>query len=143
MPSTSIAFTVKSPPERVFELSHDLETLGSLVPDVTKVEVVDEENAYWHMSVKVGFMRRETKLHTTITELVPPRRAGFRGESDQLVMSGSVDLSPLPDGGTEVSCKIEASGKGPIKYIINSALQDRLSKAAAAFAENLQHVLQR
>jgi carbon monoxide dehydrogenase subunit G len=142
MPSASIAFTVKSPPERVFELSRDLETLGSLVPDVTKVEVVDEENAYWHMSVKVGFMRRATTLHTTITELTPPRHAGFTGDSDQLTMSGSVDLSPLPDGGTGVSCELEASGKGPIKYIINSVLQDRLSKVAAVFAENLQRMLQ-
>jgi carbon monoxide dehydrogenase subunit G len=142
MPATSLTFTVKSPPERVFELSHHLETLGSLIPDVNEVEVTDEKNAYWHMKVKLGFVQQTTKLHTTITALVPPRHAEFRGESDKLEMTGSVDLSPSPDGGTEVSCRIEATAKGPMTFIVNGVLRDRLPRTAASFAKNLREMLE-
>lgn len=141
MPSAPVTFTVKGPPERVFGLSNDLETLGSLIPDVTKVEVADEKNAYWHLTTKIGFVKHTTKLHTTITAMEPPKHADFEGDSDELALGGSVELSPLPDGFTEVSCELQAHGKGPLKMIIDSLLENRLAKEASGFAENLQKML--
>ncbi len=142
MTVASVSFTVKTPPERVFALSNDLETLGSLIPDVTKVEVADERNAYWHLTTKLGFVKHTTKLHTTITEMEPPRHADFTGDSNELVLNGTVDLTPLPDGGTAVACELEAHGKGPLRRIIDTLLETRLSKEAEGFAENLQKMLQ-
>ncbi len=141
MPDASVSFTVKGPPERVFGLSNDLETLGSLIPDVTKVEIADEKNAYWHLTTKIGFVKHTTKLHTTITAMEPPKHADFEGDSDELVLGGSVELSPLPDGSTKVSCELQAHGKGPLKIIIDSLLENRLAKEASGFAENLQKML--
>ena len=76
-------------------------------------------------------------------ELRSPRIADRRQASTnpQLVLSGSVDLSPLAEGGTEAACKLQASGKGSLGKIINSLLKDRLSKEAAGFAENHQRIL--
>ena len=127
MPDASVSFIVKSPPEKVFGLSNDLQTLGSLIPDVTKVEVADEKNAFWHLTTKIGFVKHTTKLHTTITAMEPPLHADFEGDSDELVLGGSVDLRTLPDGGTEVSCELQAHGKGPLKMIIDSLLENRLA----------------
>ena len=141
MPDASVSFIVECPPERVFGLSNDLETLGSLIPDVTKVEVADEKNACWHLTTKIGFVKHTTKLHTTITAMEPPRQADFEGDSDELVLGGSVELRPLADGYTEVSCELQAHGKGPLKMIINSLLENRLAKEASGFAENLQKML--
>ena len=112
MPDASVSFTVKGPPERVFGLSNDLETLGSLIPDVTKVEIADEKNAYWHLTTKIGFVKHTTKLHTTITAMEPPKHADFEGDSDELVLGGSVELSPLPDGSTKVSCELLGPWQG-------------------------------
>jgi carbon monoxide dehydrogenase subunit G len=142
MPDASVSFTVKSPPERVFGLSNDLETLGSMIPDVTKVEVADEKNAYWHLTTKIGFVKHTTKLHTTITAMEPPKHADFEGDSDELILGGSVELRPLPDGYTEVACELQAQGKGPLKMIINSLLEKRLTEEASGFAENLKKMLQ-
>ena len=141
MTVSSVSFTVMSPPERVFALSNDLESLGSLISDVTKVEVGDERNALWHLTTKIGFIKHTTKLQTIITTLDPPRHAEFTGDSDELSLSGSVDLTPLPDGGTEVSCQLEASGKGPLRMIINSMLETRLPEEAEGFAQNLKEML--
>lgn len=141
MSVASVSFTVKSPPERVFALANDLGALGALIPDVTKVEVADERNSYWHLTTKIGFVKHTTKLHTTITEMEPPRYAVFTGDSGELALNGSVNLTPLPDGGTGVSCQLEANGKGPLRRIINSLLDTRLLETANGLAENLRKML--
>jgi carbon monoxide dehydrogenase subunit G len=142
MPSASVTFAVKSPPEKVFEFSNDLPSLGSLIPDVTNVEVIDDTTAVWTLVAKVGFVKRTIKMRTTITEFDAPRHAGFRGESDDMDLTGSVDLSPLADGGTTVDCTLDAHGKGPLGKIIDGVLAERLGKEAAGFAENLQQLLE-
>jgi carbon monoxide dehydrogenase subunit G len=143
MTVASVSFIINTPPERVFALSKDLEALGALIPDVTKVEVADEKNADWHLTTKLGIVKHTTILHTTITKMERPRHADFTGDSDELILSGSVDLTPLPDGGTNVSCVLEAHGKGPLRRIIDSMLETRLEKEANGFAQNLQKMLHR
>ena len=142
MPSASVTFEVKSPPERVFEFSNDLPRLGSLIPDVTHVDVVDDTTAVWTLVAKIGFVKRTIKLRTTITEFEAPSHASFRGESEEMDLTGSVDLGPLPDGGTTVACTLQAHGKGPLGKIIDGVLADRLGTEAAGLAENLQNLLE-
>lgn len=142
MTKAAVSFIVKSSPERVFALSNDLAALGSLVPDVTKVEVADERNALWHLTTKIGFAKHTTKLHTIITKLEPPKHADFTGDSEELTLNGSVDLVPLPDGSTNVSCELEAFGKGPLQKIINSMLETRMPKEAEGYVENLKKMLE-
>lgn len=142
MPSASVSFAVKSPPEKVFAFSNDLPSLGSLIPDVTHVEMVDASTAVWTLTAKIGFVKRTIKMRTTITEMESPKHASFRGDSDEMDMTGSVDLSPLADGGTAVACVLDAHGKGPLGKIIDGLLADRLGKEAAGFAENLQNLLE-
>lgn len=143
MANASVSFTVKSPPERVFALSKDLESLGAFIPDVNKVEVTDEMNAFWYMTTKVGFVKRTTKLHTTIMNLQAPTHADFSGDADEVSLSGSVDLIRLPDGGTTVNCQMEAHGKGPLKMIISGLLDNRLAPIANGFAQNLKQMLEK
>ena len=141
MAKDSVTFTVKSSPETVFALSNDLSALGALLPDIKKVEIVDERNAFWYLTTKVGFVSRTIKLHTIITKLEPPKHADFSGDSDDLTLTGSVDLTPLSTGGTEVVCKFEAFGKGPLKNIINALLETRIPEEVGGFVKNLQEML--
>ena len=142
MANDTVTFTVQSSPEKVFALSNNLGALGSLLPDVEKVEIVDDENAFWHLTTKVGFVTRTIKLHTIITKLEPPKHADFSGDSDELALTGSVDLSPLYDEGTEVTCKFEAHGKGPLKHIINGLLETRIPEEVGGFVNNLQEMFE-
>ena len=141
MPSASVTFDVKSPPEKVFGFSNDLPRLGSLIPDVTQVDVVDDTTAVWTLVAKIGFVKRTIKMRTTITQMDAPRHASFLGNSDEMDMTGSVDLTPMP-GGTSVVCALDAHGKGPLGKIIDGVLAERLGKEAAGLAENLQHLLE-
>jgi carbon monoxide dehydrogenase subunit G len=141
MPSTSVTFEVTSPPERVFGFSNDLPSLGSLIPDVTQVDVVDDTTAVWTLVVKIGFVKRTIKMRTTITQLDAPRHASFLGTSDEMDLTGSVDLTSLPAGGTSVACALDAHGKGSLGRIIDGVLAERLAKEAAGLAENLQQLL--
>jgi carbon monoxide dehydrogenase subunit G len=141
MPSASVTFEVKSPPEKVFGFSNDLPRLGSLIPDVTQVDVVDDTTAVWTLVAKIGFVKRTIKMRTTITQMDAPTHASFLGTSDEMDMTGSVDLTPMP-GGTSVVCALDARGKGPLGKIIDGVLAERLGKEAAGLAENLQHMLE-
>ena len=143
MAKDTVTFTVKSSPETVFALSNDLRALGALVPDVKKVEIVDERNAFWYLTTKIGFVTRTIKLHTIITKLESPKHADFSGDSDELALTGSVDLTPLPVEGTEVACKFEAFGKGPLKNIINGLLETRIPEEVGGFVKNLQEMLEK
>ncbi len=142
MPSASVTFDVNSPPETVFGFSNDLPRLGSLIPDVTQVDVVDDTTAIWTLVAKIGFVKRTIKMRTTITQMDAPKHASFLGTSDEMDLTGSVDLTPLPAGGTSVACALDAHGKGPLGKIIDGVLSDRLAKEAAGLAENLQELLE-
>jgi carbon monoxide dehydrogenase subunit G len=113
MPSASVTFEVKSPPETVFGFSNDLPRLGSLIPDVTQVDVVDDTTAVWTLVAKIGFVKRTIKMRTTITEMDPPSYASFLGTSDEMDLAGSVDLTPLPASGTSVACALDAQARDP------------------------------
>ena len=142
MTVSSVSFTVKSPIEEVFALSNDLAALGPLIPDVTKVEVADPMNALLHMTTKIGFMKHTTRLHTVITKLESPSHAEFTGDSDELTLSGSVDLKSLPDGGTEIFCELKTEGKGPLRMIINSFLDSMAKVTIDGFARNIKKMLE-
>jgi carbon monoxide dehydrogenase subunit G len=96
----------------------------------------------WTLVAKIGFVKRTIKMRTTITQMDAPKHASFVGTSDEMDMTGSVDLAPLPAGGTSVVCALDAHGKGPMGKIIDGVLVDRLGKEAAGLAENLQRLLE-
>ena len=141
MTVSSVSFTVQTPIEMVFALSNDLEALGPLIPSVTKVEVVDPMNVLLHMTTKIGFMKHTTKLRTIISKLEPPSHAEFTGDSDELTLSGSVDLTSLPDG-TKVICELKTEGKGPLRMIINSFLESMAKDTIDNFAQNIKKMLE-
>ena len=53
--------------------------LGSLIPDVTHVDVVDDTTALWRLVAKIGFVKRTIKMRTTITQMDAPKHASFLG----------------------------------------------------------------
>ena len=142
MTVSSVSYTVQRPIEKVFALSNDLEELGPLIPSVTKVEVADPMNALLHMTTKIGFVKHTTKLRTIISKLEPPSHAEFTGDSDELTLSGSVDLTSLPDGGTEVFCELKTDGKGPLRMVINSFLESMAKDTIDGFAQNIKKMLE-
>lgn len=105
------------------------------------MDVVDDTTALWTLVAKIGFVKRTIKMRTTITQMDAPKHASFLGTSDEMDMTGSVDLTLLP-GGTSVVCALDAHGKGPLGKIIDGVLAERLGKEAAGLAENLQHLLE-
>ena len=105
------------------------------------MDVVDDTTAVWTVVARIGFVKRTIKMRTTITQMDAPKHASFLGTSDEMDMTGSVDLTPMP-GGTSVVCALDAHGKGPLGKIIDGVLAERLSKEAAGLAENLQHLLE-
>ena len=141
MPTANATFTVKEPPAQVWKVVNDLQRIGSLIPEVTRVDVIDEKTADWEVTVKVGFLKRTLSVHSAITESDPPKHEAFKGESPEADMMGSVDLSPTADGGTNISYTIGAKGKGSLGPVIDSLLEQRLAKETTEVGDKLRKML--
>ena len=53
MPEGTISFEVEAPVERVWAFLSDMRKVGSCVPGVQSVEIVDDKRARWNLQVKI------------------------------------------------------------------------------------------
>src|SRR3990170_1730250 len=116
MPEGTIAFDVRAPPDRVWAFLSDMRQVGTCVPGVQAVDIVDDRHARWTLKVKFGPLSQEIRVETETLEMVPLSRAQFRGRSDNMDMTGTIELAPKGEH-TGVRYTMLVQAKGPLARI--------------------------
>jgi uncharacterized protein len=141
MPEGTISFDVHAPVDRVWTFLTDMRRVGGCVPGVQSVEVLDEKRARWNLKVKIGPLSQDIEVLTETMDQIPLNHGRFRGESENMEMTGTIDLAPGDDG-TKVTYTMAVQAKGPLARIMDNFMRSRLKAQTEEFAANVKKALE-
>lgn len=118
-----------------------MQKVGSCVPGVEDIQIVDDRRAKWILKVKIGPLSQHIKVDTETLEQVPPSRARFRGVADNMEMLGTIELASAGEA-THVTYTMAATAKGPLARVIDNMLKSRLKQQTDEFAANVKKALE-
>ncbi|HEX4130513.1 MAG TPA: carbon monoxide dehydrogenase subunit G [Pirellulales bacterium] len=114
-----------APPERVFAVLTDLDTIAATIPDLQSSERVDANTLKCVVRPGFSFLRGTLKLTLTVADVVPPTSATMHVEGQGIGMGMTVDsrlrLGPEP-GGTKLAWAAEVSQLKGLVATISAAL---------------------
>jgi carbon monoxide dehydrogenase subunit G len=141
MPEGTISFDVQAPVERVWAFLSDMRGVGTCVPGVQSVEIIDDKRARWNLQVKIGPLSQAVQVLTETTDQIPLKHGKFRGTADNMEMIGTIDLEPA-ENGTRVTYTMAVQAKGPLARIMDNFLRSRLKAQTEEFAANVRRALE-
>ena len=141
MPEGKATFEVLAPVERVWAFVSDMRKIGGCVPGVQSVEILDKNRARWNLKVKIGPLSQDIVVLTETLEQVPLKHGKFRGEAENMDITGTIDLTP--DGNaTKVTYTMAVQAKGPLARIMDNFMKTRLNAQTEEFATNVKKSLE-
>ena len=141
MPEGTVEFVVAAPVERVWSFLSDLREVGRCVPGVERIRVLDGTHAEWDLAVKIGPLSQKITMTTETLEQVPLQRGRFRGQAEDLDMTGTIELSPA-ENGTKVAYRVTVNARGPLARVMDNFIRTRLKSQTEAFAAKVKQSLE-
>lgn len=141
MPEGTVSFDVHAPVDQVWSFLSDMGKVGSCVPGVESVELLDDRHATWNLKLKIGPLSQRFRVDTENVEMVPPQRAMFRGRSDNMEMTGTIVLEPVGEA-TRVTYTMDVRTKGALARILDNFMKSRLNAQTEEFAANVKRSIE-
>ena len=135
--------TVAAPPERVWALLLDPNTMGRCVPGMQSIDVLSPTEYRALMQVKIAFVSARFKLKTTIVEQRAPHYLRAEGTGEDAAVASSLKqqsemfLAALPDGGTELKIKVKVDVLGRLGSFGLSVMKTKADRMWDEFGQNL------
>ncbi|MDJ0391178.1 molybdopterin-dependent oxidoreductase [Roseomonas sp. E05] len=112
---------VAAPPEKLWAILFDPETLRAIVPGAHSVERVSDTHFRAEVTLGVGPVKGRYTVALELLDPEPPRAVTLRGTAEGALGGGGgeghVTLEPLPDGGTRIAYRYEAAVGGKVAAI--------------------------
>ncbi len=141
MPEGSVTFDVRVPQDRAWSFLSDMQKVGSCVPGVESIQVVDDRRAKWTLKIKIGPLSQHIQVDTETLEQTAPSRARLKGVADSMEMMGTIELASAGDS-TRITYTMAATAKGPLARIIDNMMKSRLKQQSDEFAANVKKALE-
>jgi carbon monoxide dehydrogenase subunit G len=133
MPVARTTVSVPVEQSRVAAFLRDLNGLASLLPQVKKVEAVNETSALWTIDLQLGPIHR-TSVYRGELVRADDTRIEFKAQGKEAEIRGAIQLTPADGGRTTVAIELEATGVGNLRAIIDNVLARRLPEDLQGFA---------
>lgn len=141
MAEGSVSFDVNAPVDHVWAFLSDLRKVGSCVPGVQSIDILDERHAKWNLKLKIGPLSQEIHVETETIEQVPLSRGRFRGVADNMEMLGTIELEPK-GGATSVTYTMSVQAKGPLGRIMDNFMKGKVKSQTEEFAANVKRAIE-
>lgn len=142
----SLVFKVEAPINKTWEFLSNILKVGSCVPGVTEIDLIDPETklSRWVYKVKVGFITKTFKIITRMIREDPPFVAEFEGHSEDglLRMKGSIKNQPDGEYATRVCYELVGRAgeaiPASLRSLLETLMKERAHKEAEQFAANVK-----
>src|SRR5947208_3105668 len=139
-PKVTIYFFSKRKPKSGKPMD-EMRKIGGCVPGVQSVEILDETRARWNLKVKIGPLSQDVVVLTETLEQVPMNHGKFRGQAENMDITGTIDLAPEGKS-TKVTYTMTVQAKGPLARIMDNFMKTRLKAQTEEFATNVKKSLE-
>lgn len=137
-------FTVKKPPEEVFDFLTDPNRFGPLMPEFRGLSVQDPQNFTIKVNVGVSYIKGTADVKMRLAEAERPRRAKYEGKGDVAgggtTLVAGFDLAEAADG-TKVAWTGEAQVFGRLTSLAGGLLEPLAKKNVQKLIDGLQEAL--
>lgn len=131
--------SVAASPERVWEFIADPEKRARPISVVTDFEVIDDENAVWHLELPIPVVSRTLRVETEDVERRHPEYVRFVGKSKVMRVQGEHELEATEDGGTILTNRFIVDGRLPgVERFFKRNLDDEMDNLEAALRDDLE-----
>ena len=118
------SFQIESGTQKVWDFVVDPHKIGSCLPSVQSVEVIDENHYKVVVKQKVGFISATFEIHTEVLEKEEPGRLVLSNEGKTILgakgslsSQDTITLVPLSDNTTEVTVESELKLRGQLAVL--------------------------
>ncbi len=143
------SFQIESAPQKVWDFIVDPHKIGSCLPAVQSVEIVDENHYKTVVKQKVGFISATFEIHTKVLEKEEPGRLVLSNEGKTILgakgslsSQDTITLVPLSDNTTEVTVESEIKLRGQLAVLGAKLIEAKSREIFAEAMANLKEKLQ-
>ena len=143
------SFQIESPLQKVWDFIADPHKIGSCLPSVQSLEVIDENHYRAVVKQKVGFISATFEIHTEVVEKDPPHKMvlsnkgkSILGAQGNLRSQDTITLTPTSDSTTEVTVETELKVAGKLAVLGAKLIQLKFKEIFAEATANLKEKLQ-
>ncbi|MFZ1022712.1 MAG: SRPBCC family protein [Thermoplasmata archaeon] len=136
MPTATITFNLPAAPSRIVDLLKDPKFLASNIPQVVGVEPRSATTATWLVEIKLGPLTRRTEFQGELLDATESR-VRFAARGADATIEGQIDLAPQDFQTTALTLRLDMTGAGPLRVVIDGYLKRRVQGDAEAFASSL------
>ena len=143
------SFQISSPIQKVWEFVIDPHKIGSCLPSVQSIEVLDETHYKTVVKQKVGFVSATFQIHTEVLEKEEPNRLVLAnqgktifGASGSMRSQDTITLASLPDDATEVTVLSELKLGGQLAILGAKLIESKSKEIFAEATANLKKKLE-
>jgi carbon monoxide dehydrogenase subunit G len=124
------SFDVPIPRGLVYAEFGDVAAIGACIAGVQEVQVINDDESRWRVSLTAGFMAVTIDLEAKITERREPDEVKFVATAQNVDLSGAVVLTEA-GGGTSCEITIDINPQGglaPLMVQLGRGPQERLAR---------------
>lgn len=139
--------TVKAAPQKVFNFLLDPNMLGKCLPDVQSIEVTGPDKFRATIKVGISFIKGVFDFQFTITEKRTSNHASLKGHGTEtgsaIDLEAKFNLSPTPEGGTQIRWTAEAKVFGLIAGVGSRLLDRAANKIITQIFDSIEKELEK
>lgn len=137
-------FSVRRPPEEVYDFLTDPNRFAPLMPEFKGLTVQDPQNFLVKVNVGVSYIKGTAEVKMRLAEAERPRRAKYEGKGDVAgggaTLIAGFDVSAAADG-TKVAWSGEAQIFGRLTSLAGGLLEPLAKKNVQKLIDGLQSAL--
>lgn len=138
-------FQIEAPSDKVWEFISNPEKMGSCLPAVESIEVVDDRHFKALVKQRVGFISATFEIYTEILERVPPSRLvlsnkgkSVRGAEGSLGSVDTITVTPVDTELTEVSVESDLKLGGKLAVLGAKLIEAKARDMVIEVTKNLR-----
>jgi carbon monoxide dehydrogenase subunit G len=139
--SQSYIFTVQLPLKAVWSFMNDRVEVGNLFPGCKEVKILNNLDSLWTVEFSLGPFSRTLDMKGHTTELIENKSIAWTASHDLFVVSGQADFVGISEKETEVTYRLEARATGPVPFLQEIIIGQKMREIARAYIARIQERL--
>jgi carbon monoxide dehydrogenase subunit G len=144
MPEAKEKGTVNCNIDTIWKFIKDLGNWAHCMPGYVSFQEVDDHTTIWCLKGDSKILKKKIELNVTVTERIAPGKITFilHSKNEGIIGEGSYTAKKVSQDVTEVEFKLQMSGQGLTKKVVNAYLKNTLSRDCKILKENVTRLLE-
>jgi len=142
MPTREVTFIVKLPIRSVWSFMIDRKEVGCLFPGCKGVEILNELDSIWKITMHLGPFSRTIEMHAHTTDLVLHEKIAWTATHEHLTTAGTTTFKKVSEEETEITYHLEGHVSGHFSFLQDMVVAEKLGEVTRGFMKAIKERLE-